>query len=55
VALTHRRSDPHGGRGASKSGSDTTTTRQWAREKGHQVSERGRIPKSVVDTYQAAT
>ena len=28
--------------------------REWARENGHQVSDRGRISKSVMDTYQAA-
>jgi Lsr2 len=33
---------------------DTAALRQWARENGHQVSERGRIPKSVIEAYQAA-
>ena len=32
----------------------TGAIRKWARENGHQVSERGRIPKSVVEAYQAA-
>ena len=28
--------------------------RQWARDNGHTVSERGRIAKSVVEAYEAA-
>jgi hypothetical protein len=28
--------------------------RDWARKNGHAVSERGRIPASVVDAYEAA-
>ncbi len=28
--------------------------REWARKNGHQVSERGRIPASVVEAYEAA-
>jgi hypothetical protein len=34
---------------------DTTTIRGWAREHGHKVSDRGRIPKSVIEAYQAAS
>jgi Lsr2 len=33
---------------------ETAAIRQWARENGHQVNERGRIPKAVVEAYQAA-
>ena len=32
----------------------TTAIRSWARENGHEVSERGRIPKAVVEAYQSA-
>ena len=32
----------------------TAAIRTWARENGHEVSERGRIPKAVVEAYQAA-
>ena len=32
----------------------TAAIRSWARENGHDVSERGRIPKAVVEAYQAA-
>jgi len=34
---------------------DTTAIRDWAREHGHKVSDRGRIPKSVLEAYQAAS
>ena len=33
---------------------NTTVIRSWARENGHVVSERGRIPKAVMQAYQAA-
>jgi hypothetical protein len=32
----------------------TAAIRTWARENGHDVSERGRIPQAVVEAYQAA-
>jgi hypothetical protein len=32
----------------------TAATRYWARANGHQVSDRGRISKSVMDAYRAA-
>ncbi len=28
--------------------------REWARENGHQVSDRGRIPTAVTEAYEAA-
>jgi hypothetical protein len=34
---------------------ETHAIREWARENGHQVSDRGRIPKSVIEAYQAAS
>ncbi|WP_110241026.1 histone-like nucleoid-structuring protein Lsr2 [Nocardioides gilvus] len=36
------------------SGVDTKAVREWARDNGHQVSERGRVPASVIEAYQAA-
>ena len=33
---------------------ETQAIREWARQNGHMVSERGRIPKSVIEAYQAA-
>jgi hypothetical protein len=32
----------------------TSAIRAWARQNGHQVSDRGRISKAVVDAFQAA-
>ena len=32
----------------------TAAIREWARANGHQVSDRGRIPKAVIEAYQAA-
>jgi hypothetical protein len=32
----------------------TAAIRAWARENGHEVSDRGRIPKTVLEAYQAA-
>jgi hypothetical protein len=34
---------------------ETAAIRQWARQNGHTVSDRGRIPKSVIEAYQAAS
>jgi hypothetical protein len=33
---------------------DTAAIREWARANGHQVSDRGRISKSVMEAYKAA-
>lgn len=32
----------------------THAIRQWAKDNGHEVSERGRISKTIVDAYAAA-
>lgn len=34
---------------------DTTAIREWARQQGHSVSARGRIPAEIVDAYREAT
>ena len=40
---------------AAKSGShDTKAIREWARENGYDVSDRGRIPADIMDAYAAA-
>lgn len=39
-------------RGGSKR--DLAPVRVWARENGHQVSERGRVPEAVLQAYDAA-
>jgi hypothetical protein len=33
---------------------DLAAVRAWARENGHQVSDRGRLPKTVLDAYTAS-
>lgn len=33
---------------------DYSAIRAWAKDNGHQVSERGRVPASVVAAYEAA-
>lgn len=33
---------------------ETAAIREWAHENGHQVSERGRIPGTVIEAYRAA-
>jgi hypothetical protein len=40
---------------ARSSREETQAIREWARQNGHQVSDRGRIPKSVLEAYQAAS
>jgi hypothetical protein len=34
---------------------DTRASREWARENGHKVSDRGRISRSVMEAYKAAS
>lgn len=38
-----------------ESDTDPAAIRAWARENGHEVTERGRIPATVRDAYYAAT
>lgn len=33
---------------------DFSVVRQWAKENGYEVSERGRVPASVLEAYDAA-
>jgi hypothetical protein len=37
------------------SGVDTAAVREWARDNGHEVSERGRVSKKIIDAYLAAS
>jgi Lsr2 len=39
-------------RGSSRE--ETAAIREWARQNGHKVSDRGRISKSVIEAYHAA-
>jgi nucleoid-associated protein Lsr2 len=34
---------------------DTTAVRNWAREQGYDIKDRGRVPADLVAKYQAAT
>src|SRR3712207_5189961 len=47
-----------GGRGRSSGGrmdrEQAGAIREWARKNGHAVSDRGRIPASVVEAYESA-
>lgn len=43
------------GRARSKSDLDLGAIREWARANGHTVSDRGRVPGTVIDAYKAAT
>jgi hypothetical protein len=42
------------GGSAAQGRKDTGAIRTWARENGHEVSERGRVSSSVVEAYDAA-
>jgi hypothetical protein len=46
------------GRGRGRSGggrsTDTASVRQWARDQGLKVSDRGRIPADIVSRYEAS-
>jgi hypothetical protein len=51
-----RRAGSSGRRKGSRSPSSQQTgaIREWARASGRKVSDRGRIPQSVIDAYNAA-
>ena len=40
---------------ARSSREETAAIRDWARQHGHEVSDRGRISKAVIEAYQAAS
>ena len=42
------------GRGAA-SAIDTAKVREWARESGYAIKDRGRVPADIIAKYQAAT
>jgi nucleoid-associated protein Lsr2 len=39
---------------AAGAGNDGPAIREWAREQGHQLAERGRIPSHIVDAFRAS-
>jgi hypothetical protein len=47
-----KRGSAVGGRAASAN--DGPAIREWAREQGHELAERGRIPSHIVDAFHAA-
>jgi hypothetical protein len=40
--------------GGRSSREETAAIRAWARQNGHELSDRGRIPKAVIEAYQAS-
>jgi hypothetical protein len=52
-----RRAGRGAGRGARGTGPmlNTTEIRNWARENGYDIKDRGRVPADLVAKYQAAT
>jgi hypothetical protein len=57
VGGTTRRAGRAAGRGGRGSGStlNTTEIRNWARENGYDIKDRGRVPADLVAKYHAAT
>jgi hypothetical protein len=57
VGTTSRRGGRAAGRGARGAGNgpNTTEVRNWAREQGIDIKDRGRVPADVLAKYQAAT
>jgi hypothetical protein len=51
---TRRAGRATGGGRRRSGGTETAAIRAWAREQGLAVSERGRIPASIVEQYEAA-
>ncbi|WP_156758636.1 histone-like nucleoid-structuring protein Lsr2 [Actinokineospora pegani] len=45
---------PAKGVGEARSKEQTRAIRDWARQNGHDISERGRIPSAVVEAFEAA-
>lgn len=55
AARATSKAKPSGSRRSSASeGLDLNAIRTWARENGHTVSDRGRVPGSIVEAYQQA-
>lgn len=52
VGSTARSSNPRGSR--ARTDIDLGAVRDWARANGHAVSDRGRVPGSIIDAYKAA-
>lgn len=55
IARSGPRSSGRGRVAASADREQTQAIRAWARRNGHTVSDRGRIPASIVEAYHAAS
>jgi hypothetical protein len=53
AALHRPRIAPAGRRRATVDREQNTAIREWARRKGKSISDRGRIPQSIIDEFQA--
>jgi hypothetical protein len=54
-SAARRAADPGSSSRSSSGGEhDTRAIREWAQANGHKVSERGRVPASVIEAYEAA-
>jgi hypothetical protein len=47
-------SSGRGSRGARVDREQTQAIREWARKNGHQISERGRIPATILEAYNSS-
>lgn len=55
VSSSRATSSSSGGRKRRRSGQqDYSDVREWAKQNGYKVSERGRVPASVLEAYEAA-
>lgn len=54
VSTTRRSSGSSGRKAASAGGTSAADIREWAKEQGYEVSERGRINAAVREAYDAA-
>jgi hypothetical protein len=54
VTVTPIRTTRRRGGGGGSGRDDLTEIREWAKAQGHQVSERGRIKKEIIEEYDAA-
>lgn len=54
TARPNSQSRPGRGGGARIDREQTQAVREWARKNGHKVSERGRIPGSILEAYNSA-
>jgi len=53
--VSSTRRPAHSGRKAAPSGLNTTEVREWAKDQGIDVKDRGRIPAELVVKFKAAT